>query len=210
MDSISKKGLLDGQYFDPPYDLILELGACYLAIGKYDLARECFDKAANMMPSDPEPYVGLGEVSLRKELFQDAKLPFETALRFDEGCAEAYCGLGKAYQQLGNITKAFEMYQRCYKQNKDGARYLLGLFQVSCQLGKFSCVTEYMEDYLVRHPDDTSIMYCLITLYLRSELFCKARDMLTDYLVLEPSNENATTIFRELEQRASIKAGSRN
>ena len=44
---------------------------------------------------------------------------------------------------------------------------LLGLFQVSCEMGSFAKVIYYLQVYLQMHPGDTSVMFALSALYLK-------------------------------------------
>jgi Tfp pilus assembly protein PilF len=76
---------------------------------------------------------------------------------------------------------------------------LLGLFQVSCEMGSFAKVIYYLQVYLQMHPGDTSVMFALSALYLKDGQTGQARSMLQDLLALEPVNQDAANLLEEVE-----------
>jgi cytochrome c-type biogenesis protein CcmH/NrfG len=76
---------------------------------------------------------------------------------------------------------------------------LLGLFQVSYQMGSFGRVIEYLNIYLKMHPGDVSVMFCLATLYMKDQQVAAAGQLLRDILELEPQNTDAQDLLEEAE-----------
>jgi len=81
----------------------------------------------------------------------------------------------------------------------DNITALLGLFQVSCEMGSFAKVIHYLQVYLDMHPGDTSVMFALAALYLKDNRPEEARRMLLDLLILEPMNNDAKNLLEEVE-----------
>ena len=48
------------------YDIIKELADCYAGVGDFKSALHYYDKAANLGPDEPGPYVGMGVVALQQ------------------------------------------------------------------------------------------------------------------------------------------------
>lgn len=185
------------------YDVLKELGDCYASVGKYEQAKQCYEKAANLAPDEPGPYIGLAVVALQQDLPEEAETAFKVARRLNNNCAEAYCGLGMVYQRRADYEQAFEMYLKCLERDTDNLTALLGLFQTSCQMGSFSKVIHYLQTYLDMHPGDTAVMFCLATLYLKEGRYWPAKRILSDVLVLEPANKDAVNLLEEVEHKLS-------
>ncbi|MFA5552999.1 MAG: tetratricopeptide repeat protein [Phycisphaerae bacterium] len=185
------------------YEIIRELGDCYTTVGRYEDAKNCYDKAALLSPDDAAPYVGLGVIAFQNELLDDADIAFRVACRLDSKCAKAYCGLGMVEQKRGNYEKAFDYYLKCLEIDADNLTALLGLFQSSCQMGTFGKVIYYLELYLQMHPADTSVMFTLAALYIKDKRFEQSKRILCDLLVFEPDNKEARSLLEEVEHNLS-------
>lgn len=185
---------------DQHYQAMKELGDCYTALLDFDQARECYRQAATLAPDAPGPYVGLGVIAIQAEQLQDARAAFEVARKLDANCAEAYGGLAMIHQQQKDHQAAFEMYLRCLELDIDNLVALLGLFQTSCQMGTFCKIIHYLEAYLDRHPGDTSVLFCLASLYAKEGRLDEARQSLQTVLILEPDKSQAADLLTEIEQ----------
>jgi tetratricopeptide (TPR) repeat protein len=185
------------------YDILRELGDCFVSVADYQQAQEHYDKAASLAPDEPLPYIGLGVVAFQQGKLDDAEIAFKVARRLDPKCAKAYGGLAMVAQQRQNSQEALELYLKCLELDNDNLTALLGLFQTSCQMGSFAKVTHYLEVYLNIHSGDTAVMFCLATLYMKDGKLAQARQMLLDVLVLDPLNKDAANLLEEVEH--SIK-----
>jgi len=192
------------------YETLQQLGDCYTSVDDYAQAKECYEKAATIAPDEPAPYVGLGIVALQKELLDDAEIAFRVARRLDTDCAKAYGGLAMVAHKKTNYEIAFEMYLKCLQLDPDHLTALLGLFQVSCQMGSFSRVIYYLEIYLDSHKGDTSVMFCLAALYTKDDKFEQSKKMLSGIMALEPDNEDAACLLEEVEHNLARKKQAGN
>ena len=181
------------------YENLQELGDCCASVEDYARAKLYYEKAANLAPDEPGPYVGLGVVALQEDLIDDAEIAFRVACRLDAACARAYAGLGMVAQQRTDYKQAFEMYLQCLERDQDSMIALLGLFQASCEMGSFAEVIHYLEVYLDMHPGDTSVMFPLAALYMKDGRFDDSRKALIALLRLDPSHEDAANLLEELE-----------
>lgn len=187
------------------FDVMREMGDCYTQVGDYAQARRCYEKAIDLMPDQPEPYVGLGVVAFQNEDALRAERFFDKALELDSRCSRALCGLGMIHQQQEDYPNACDMYLRSLAEDSDNLTALLGLFQVSCQMGRFDRVIHYLEQYLDRHPADTAVMLCLATLHLRQSQPERAQKLLGDLVMLDPENEDAVNLLEEVDRAVTEK-----
>ncbi len=56
------------------YEGLQELGDCYASVDNYTQAKLCYEKAANLEPDEPGPYVGLGVVALQENHIDDSDI----------------------------------------------------------------------------------------------------------------------------------------
>jgi tetratricopeptide (TPR) repeat protein len=181
------------------YELLQELGDCHTTVGNYKQAQLCYDKAANLSPDEPGPYVGMGVVCLQENNLDDAETAFRVATRLEPDCAKAYLGLGLVEQQRGNYKPAFDMFLKCLELDTDNLIGLLGLFQTSCQMESFEKVTYYLKTYLDMHPGDISVMYPLAALYMKDCKYDDSRMVLKDILALDKTHKDAASLLEEVE-----------
>ena len=190
------------------YELVCEMGDCLTQLGEYDQARDCYEKAAMLEPDEDGPYVGTGVIALQQGRLDDAELAFRVALRLNRRCSRAWAGLAMIRQQHEDLPEAFDCYLKSLDVNSDNLTALLGLFQVSCQMGSFERVIEYLKVYLDLHPGDTSVMFCLATLYVKEDQPRQAKRLLEDILVFEPNNNDARNLLEEVEHRQAQTTGA--
>ncbi len=181
------------------YEALQEMGDCYASVGNYELAQKYYEKTAVMEPDAPDPYVGLGVVALQDNQLDDAEIAFKVACRLDANCAKAYAGLGLTAQQRTDYKQAFEMYLKSLELDTENLIALLGLFQVSCQMGSFAQVTHYLDVYLKMHPGDTSVMFPLAALYMKDGRFEESKKVLLDILALDKNHKDAVNLLEEVE-----------
>ncbi|MEN6576860.1 MAG: tetratricopeptide repeat protein [Phycisphaerales bacterium] len=181
------------------YDVLRELGDCYTSVGNYSQAHRCYEKAASLGPDEPGPYVGLGVAALQVGKLDDAEVAFRVACRLDTRCAKAYAGLAMVAQQRCDYPQSFDLYMKSLELDTNNITALLGLFQVSCEMGSFAKVIYYLQVYLDMHPGDMSVMFALSALYLKDGQTERARDMLLNLLALEPTNQDAVNLLEEVE-----------
>lgn len=183
------------------YEVLQQLGDCHTSAGNYEQAQQYYEKAAQLDPDEPGPYVGLGVIALQKDLPDDARIAFRVACRLGPDCSKAYTGLAMAAQQTGDWQSAFDMYLKSLELDIDNLTALLGLFQTSCRMGSFAKVTGYLEAYLDVHPGDTSVMFSLAALYMKDDRTEQSRKVLLDILAIEPSNKDAADLLEEVEHK---------
>lgn len=185
------------------YEVLHELGDCYTSVGRYEDAKNCYEKAASLAPDEAGPYVGLGVIAIESHLPDDAEIAFRVACRLDTRCAEGHCGLAMVAQMKGSYEKAFERYLKSLEIDGNNLTALLGLFQSSCQMGTFEKITYYLEMYMRTHPADTSVMFTLAALYMKDNRLEQSKNILMDVLALEPENKEAQNLLEEVEYNLS-------
>jgi len=198
---LTRQSAVPDQGWSQHYDVLQELGDCLAAVGQIEQAQECYERAAVLAPDEAGPYLGSGVIALQEERIEDADIAFRVALRLDGCNSRAMAGLAMVAQRGNRPQEAFDWYLKSLELDSDNLTALLGLFQMSCQMGSFSRVIDYLQTYLNLHPADTAVMFCLATLYQREKLYDRAGQLLRDILVLEPGHQDARNLLEETQNR---------
>ncbi len=180
------------------YEVLRELGDCYTSVGNYSQAQRCYEKAASLGPDEPGPYVGLGVAAMQAGKLDDAEIAFRVACRLDPRCAKAYAGMAMVAQQRRAFPQAFDLYLKSLELDTDSIASLLGMFQVSCEMGSFAKIIYYLEVYLQMHSGDTSVMFALAALYLKDGRPDRSKSVLLNLLALEPTHRDAANLLEEV------------
>ncbi len=191
--------------WEPHFELIQDLGRCHASLGNHAEAKVHFERAANLEPDAPAPYVGLGVLALQADQLDDAEIAFRVACRLDTNDSKAYAGLAMVAQRRSDYTTAFDFYLKSLELDTDNLTALLGLFQASCQMGSFAQVTHYLELYLSLHPTDTSVMFSLAALYMKDNLPLQAKPLLETIISLDNANTDAEDLLEEVEHTLAQK-----
>jgi tetratricopeptide (TPR) repeat protein len=199
METAEKESRLPDRGWTQHYDVVKEMGDCYVQVGNYVEAEQCFEKAANLDPDKAGPYVGIAVVAMQRDNLEDAEIAFRVARRLEPDCSKAICGLAMIAQQRNSWQQAFDLYLRCLDVDRDNLTALLGLFQASCEMGSFSKVIHYLEVYLQMHPGDSSVMFCLATLQLKDGKTDQSRELLVSILAADSGNVDAANLLEEVE-----------
>jgi cytochrome c-type biogenesis protein CcmH/NrfG len=196
---LTRQSAIPDQGWTQHYDVLQEMGDCFVTMGDFLQAQDCYERAAMLSPDEPGPYLGTGVIALQQGRTEDAEIAFRVALRLDGRSSRALAGLAMIAQQRQEYSPAFDLYLKSLELDGDNLTSLLGLFQVSCRMGSFSRVIEYLQMYLDQHPADTAVMFCLATLFQREKQYDKAKNLLRSILALEPGHTDARNLLEEAE-----------
>jgi tetratricopeptide (TPR) repeat protein len=111
------------------------LGQLYYLQGRYELANQAFQRAAQANETLAEPYMGLGRVAAAEGRTADAEREFRLAVEAEPGYWRTYTALGNFLFQSGRADEAIEQHKRAVAlashdgvalNNLGAARYLSG------------------------------------------------------------------------------------
>jgi tetratricopeptide (TPR) repeat protein len=187
---------------DPVQDALKRLGDCCAAMADGARAERYYRAAAEIDPREACPHLALGLLALHDGRDDDALGHYRRARRLRPDCPEACSALAALYQKRADYPAAFEMYLRCLQIDGDDMVALLGLFQVSRQMGSFEKIIHYLEVYLRRQPGDSAVLFCLATLYAREGRLDDARQAALELLAVEPDKPQAVELLAELDAAA--------
>ena len=175
-----------------------QLGDCYVNMGEFEKAGNCFQRAISLRPELHEAYLALGMLAVHANQFDLGKQALERAVEISPTCAEAYGGLAVMFQRQEEYSSAFDMYLKSLDLDSDNLLALLGLFQTSCRMESFEEIIHFLEVYLEKHPDDASVLFCLATLHAKEGRLCEAVEVLDHLLTVEPEKTEALDLLGKI------------
>jgi Flp pilus assembly protein TadD len=97
-------------------------GVAWSRAGETERAAADWDRALALAPNDPEPHVNRGVDALRRGVSREAVRSFEAAIEKDPKHGRAHGYLAIALERLGEVTRAFEHFDRSTDLAKDDAK----------------------------------------------------------------------------------------
>ncbi|MRR20071.1 tetratricopeptide repeat protein [bacterium] len=88
------------------------LAECYDKTGDEEMARKYYTEAIDITPDFPDPWYGLGLLSLTRNRAAESIAPLKKAIEIDASNPDYWFSLGKAYIMMGNIKEAIRCYEK--------------------------------------------------------------------------------------------------
>jgi len=151
------------------------------------------DETSQLADKDPQTLVNTGWVYLANRNPTLAGMHFVMALKKDAQMAEAYIGLGKVDQYLGNNAGAEIKFRQALEIQPDQLVGLTSLAQVQRQQGKLDAASKTINQAMAVAPEDIRVMTELAMIY----------EQTGQSTLAEP-------IFREVADKAPDQAATHN
>jgi len=129
------------------------MGACYLALGQEDDAREMMRRGLDIDPKDSYAHYYLGLLASRKNDHQGAIDHYQKALDCNENLTEAALGLASSYYQVGDLPNALFYYTQAYQNNQDNPDVARSFGVILMRVGQLSQAAYYLREAIERRPD---------------------------------------------------------
>lgn len=91
-------------------------GLTLFKLGRYDKARDAFEKSAQRFADDPLPWYYLGRCEVQLGSFERARDAFDTAIEKNDSFSPAYYQLARLYAAHGDNAKAQELYGKVSRE----------------------------------------------------------------------------------------------
>ncbi|MDM7993952.1 MAG: tetratricopeptide repeat protein [Candidatus Fermentibacter sp.] len=171
-------------------------------VDSVDRAGEIYGTILAADPANSEALAGLGQISLRNDLPEQARTYFEQAIEADPDNASAYVGLASAFNAMGMIDEAVNSFESALAQNPQNlqARYALGLLYE--QLGDYEAAIPHLEGVLAAHPEFANLRLKLVSAYSETGRHAEAADNAILVLEEQPDNMQLALYTAQLEAAA--------
>lgn len=178
-----------------------QLGEAYLQEGDYAKARDAFMTAIRLSPESGPPrqrarsHVGVGESYLAEaedtrqpSLRPEAARAFAEGRRTDPTLLSAYCGLIRAYQEMGDATNAEAVKSEAMRIVPQEAEDWLCHMRAALMAGEWSKAQLAREKALAFDPEDQIVMVEAARINMRQGMMEEAVDLLRRAVAVNPSD----------------------
>ena len=175
------------------------LAECYDKTGNEELAKKYYFEAIELTPEFPDPWFGLGLMSLNRDKAAESIPLFRKALSLDPANPEYWFTLGKAYIMTNDFKKALKSFRETLKLDSyfDEAWIETGLIIMMTET--FARAIPILEHVRQIGGEVPGIYYLLASSYIhigrkKDAMACLSRaagldpDLYDDYAVLFPEN----------------------
>jgi tetratricopeptide (TPR) repeat protein len=129
------------------------LGQVYLREAHYDKARQAFQTAIGLAPTEASFRVNLGGLEAKQGKYDDALAAFQKALELKPDHQLALFNLGTVYALKGDMDKALDSFQRAERAGPPSHTLLNSMAQVYEQKGQLGRAAEYLRRSLELRPN---------------------------------------------------------
>jgi tetratricopeptide (TPR) repeat protein len=148
-----------------------------------DEALEAYQKAAALVPKDPEPHLSAGLLRERQKDFTGAEAEYKQAVVLDPQSTEAVIGLSNIYMKSGRVAEAEPLLRQLAAQRPDDADLHLQLGRVLAAQGKKDDAIAEIQAGLKLSPHDSEAQRDLADLLFQTGKLPEAEKVYRDLLV---------------------------
>jgi len=170
---------------------------------KPDEAIEAYQKAAGLIPKDPEPHLSAGLLRERRKDLPGAEADYKHVLSLDPHSVEAAIGLTNIYMKSGRLAEAEPLLRGLAALRSDDAGLHLQLGRVLAAQGKKDEAIPEIETALKLSPGDAEAQRDLGDLLMQSGKLAEAEEAYRSLLATRPNDADLHQLLGEvlLKQR---------
>jgi len=138
-----------------------EMGAEFEKMGRLEAASECYRRAVQLVPDDPESHNNLGTVLAKMGRSEEARVCFEKVLAINPRHANALNNLGIVLAQLNHPEEAIVFYRRALAIRPDHANAYQNMGNAYLKLEQAELAAEAYRKCLAIVPQHFRVQYSL-------------------------------------------------
>ena len=186
------------------------IGDCFTKLGDGDGGKNAYMQSAELDPYSARTFIGLGTVGLTKQSYDIAVLHFQKAISLSPEDEMANLGLGLAFQGMGEMEEASRWVVKALEISPENTAAIFTLVQLAQERARFEDADRALEAYLARHPDDHNMLFTLAAIRHRAGRNGSAMELVERIVALDPFNERAQGLAREIARASQAGAGTAN
>jgi len=175
------------------------LGQAYYRLGNTSESYKNYAKAVLLNPDHPQALYGMGLTQLRERKFKEAAEYLEKAISRNIDSREVFFELGTAYEELQDLTRAAENYEKYVKAGAANPfPAWLKLAQTYQRLNQSVQAIAAFREALKINPDDINCNYNLAKLLAETNQYDEAETVFQKLAVL--NQRDAVTYYGQIMQ----------
>ena len=142
-------------------------GDALWGLNELNLAMDAYKDSVELDPRNTRSFIGLGQIALRSQAFQDAYAFFKKAISCKPNSPEACLGIGLVHRSLSMPSESSYWLLKCLRLERKNPRALLVLTQLAGEFEDPSDAIECLERGREVVGEEPSLMLALGKLYLK-------------------------------------------
>ena len=147
-----------------------------------------YNKASELTPKDPEPYLSAGLLHERQKEFAAAEAEYKQVLTLDPHASEAVIGLTNIYMKSGRLADAEPLLRKLATERPEDAGIHFQLGRVLDAQGKKDDAIAEIQTALKLSPGDADAQRELADLLVQSKKFPDAEKIYRDLISAHPND----------------------
>ncbi|CAN0458769.1 unnamed protein product, partial [Phaeothamnion confervicola] len=166
------------------------LGRARTELGHTELAIISLERAADLLPESPEPYLCLAEVCLAREDLEGVVACLLDALKRKPTDVDCRCRLAFIYSETGHVIESIDQYKNVLRTHPRHLRANRQLGVLMARLNRDEEAIKYLEQAHAVEPDDPQSITLLGRLYARRRQYPLAQEAFQTALSLRGEDAN--------------------
>ncbi|PYR67497.1 MAG: hypothetical protein DMG20_11145 [Acidobacteria bacterium] len=175
------------------FDALMTIGTAYQRLNRIDDARRYIELARNLNPKSGEPPSRLASLALASEPKDPQTILgfMETAVKLEPNHAGYVYNLAWLYDQLGQTSKAAELYQRAIKESPLTFEAMNNLALIYSNSGQADRALPLLEQAMRTDPENEAVYANAANFYVHQHAWKQALENYDRALEINPANSIA-------------------
>lgn len=179
-------------------DAYFQLGMSYHDLELYDQASAVFKKAQQIAPRDAAVYFQLGRVAMDQGYNLEAEAYFLEGLKLNPNHALILATLGKLYLKMNQAQSAISVLRQATQLEPLMWEGWYDLGRAHMKAREWKMALSALEQARQANSDADEVYSAMATCYLKMNKKAEARQMVRQSLMINPGNNEATRLQRQL------------
>lgn len=182
------------------FDDLLDRGESAAKLELFEEAHDLLTRAEALDPRSVRVCKARGAVYLAQGIVDEAQRYFDRAVAIDPSDTKSLAGAGMSRLARGEHAEAYPYFVRAVRSDSGHLLSLLKLVECSYILGRFEDLTEALQRYLARNPDDVEMKFCLAGSLFKQGNLVRAESLGRAVLEVAPEHRGALELMRLLAE----------
>jgi len=182
------------------FDDLLDRGESAAKLELFEEAHDLLTRAEALDPRSVRVCKARGAVYLAQGIVDEAQRYFDRAVAIDPTDTKSLAGAGMSRLARGEHAEAYPYFVRAVRSDSGHLLSLLKLVECSYILGRFEDLTEALQRYLAKNPDDVEMKFCLAGSLFKQGNLIRAESLGRAVLEVAPDHKGGLELMRLLEE----------
>ena len=182
------------------FECFKNIGNIKVRAGDLDGAEEFYNKAFTINPDSDVLLINLGTLEIQKQNYEKALERYRMAVNINPLNERAWIGLAVVHREYGDLELSWGNLERALDLLPDDDTSLELLVQWGVKDGRLDQVIEYLEEYMLRNPNNLYIKSVLSKVLIVGGRIAQAKQYIEEVLTVDESNAELQETLKVLNK----------